>query len=163
MVSKWKKSGNGNLNCQEPEKKVKIRGLDGDWKDDEVEEEEEQEGSIFVDDDCWRFCQTRGMSLGYYWCLSEMNNLTEESSQNCRGIGVTMDKVYKTSSTSLSPMKLKGNDLFFCIQKQTRKSQKQSKKQMEINLTADKIAQLLTQLQLMRLERYETNKWVAER
>ena len=90
-IQNWKKSGNGKLNCHENE--FKIRSANGT-----VEEEEEMgDGVIFVDNDCWQFCQNVGMHLGYFWCLSELNGLTDECTQNCAGAGVKMDNIRKTS------------------------------------------------------------------
>ena len=61
-------------------------------------EEEMGGGIIFVDDDRWQFCQNVGMHLGYFWCLSELNSLTDECTQNCAGVGVKMDSIRNTSS-----------------------------------------------------------------
>ena len=74
-------------------KELKIRGLNGIEsiykEDDEI---------FFVDDDRWSFCQRVGMHLGYFWCLSELNELTKECTQNCRGVGVTTKDPARTTS-----------------------------------------------------------------
>ena len=43
----------------------------------EEEDAEERDDIIFVDDR-WKFCQHVGMHLGYFWCLTEFNQLTDE-------------------------------------------------------------------------------------
>ena len=63
-------------------------------------EEEMGDGVIFVDDDRWKFCQNVGMHLRYFRCLSELNSLTDECTQNCAGVGVKIDSIRKTSSKS---------------------------------------------------------------
>jgi hypothetical protein len=60
---------------------LKIRGAYG--VDDELTDKtNDNDNVIFVDDDRWQFCQSIGMHLGYFWCLTELNELTDECTQN---------------------------------------------------------------------------------
>ena len=78
---------------------LKIRGAYG--VDDELTDAtDENDNVIFIDDDCWQFCQLVGMHLGYFWCLSELNELTDECTQNCEGVGVKVNEVRNTSTVS---------------------------------------------------------------
>ena len=96
-IQGWKKSGNGKLNCVD--NVLKIRGVYG--VDDELTDAtDENDNVIFVDDDRWQFCQLVGMHLGYFWCLSELNELTDECTQNCEGVGIKLDQVRDTSSVT---------------------------------------------------------------
>ena len=70
---------------------VKVRGVDVDV------DKSDKDGVVFVDDDRWQFAQNFGMHLGYFWCLSDLNELTDECLQRCEGAGVTMDSICTTS------------------------------------------------------------------
>ena len=91
------KSGNGKLNCVE--NVLKIRGAYG-VDNALTDASDENDNVIFVDDDRWQFCQFVGMHLGYFWCLTELNELTDECTQNCEGVGVKMDEVCNTSTVT---------------------------------------------------------------
>ena len=51
------------------------------------------------------------MHLGYFLCLLELNQLTEECLQNCKGVGVMMDLIRRVSGPA-SNTKTKKNNLF---------------------------------------------------
>ena len=120
-------------------------------------------GVIFVDDDRWQFCQNVGMHLGYFWCLSELNSLTDECTQNCAGVGVKMDSIRKTSLESTKKEKKEDatlSSVMDSFQSQFKRSQINSLKHLEVNLVRDELSQLHIQLLLKKTEKYEGNKWV---
>ena len=74
-------------------------------------------GVIFMDDDCWQFCQQFGMHLGYFWCLADLNHLTEDCTQKCKGVGVTMkEKVKNTITLSTTKKKCDFNTVMSLFQ-----------------------------------------------
>ena len=82
--------------------------MDGVVDTDDVDEINDD--IIFVDDDRWKFCQHVGMNLGYFWYLTECKQLTDECTQNCAGVGVTMGNYRETSSSNSSSSTKKGKD-----------------------------------------------------
>ena len=91
VYKNWTKSGNGTLNLDNPGKSIKF--CTGDEGGDAYEDEE----VVIVDDDRWQFSQTVGMHLGYFWCLSEFHDLTDDCRQHCEKVGMTMDNIRSTS------------------------------------------------------------------
>ena len=128
---------------------MKIRGANRDG------DENIGDGLIFVDDDCWQLCQQVGKNLGYFWCLSEFNKLTEDCTQNCAGSGVTMDTIRSVSSSSKNKKRGMDTDLcsFFA---------KNSTIQLEINLIRNELSSFKNNLLFLKTEKYEANKWILQ-
>ena len=155
-IQGWKKSGNGKLNCVETV--LKIRGAYG--VDEELaEESDERDNVIFVDDDRWQFCQSVGMHLGYFWCLTELNELTDECTQNCEGVGVKMNDVRSTSSsTKKKEHESSLKTMIDSFEKQSKRMETQTEKHVELNLVRDSLSELNNSLIFLKAEKYEALK-----
>ena len=119
-------------------------------------------GVIFMDDDCRQFCQQFGMHLGYFWCLADLNHLTEDCTQNCEGVGVTMEEQARNTVTP-STTKKKGDfdTTMSLFHHQLKKSRKNSLAKFELNMIRDSISQLSNQLVFMKTKKYEAQKWLV--
>ena len=98
------------------------------------------------------------MYIGYFWCLSRLNELTEEYTQGYTGFGIKMDNIHKTRSASSK--KEKNHSLVSMMdsfEDQLKDTTKYSLKHLEVNLLHDKIAQLQTSLLLKRENMRVTN------
>ena len=140
---------------------MKIRGAYGSTIDNE-----ESDDVVFVDDDRWQFCQKIGIHLGYFWCLAELNHLSEECTQNCKGVGVKMGDVRSTSSVSSSSFTSKRDkeqsfhETMNSFRSNMKKARVDSLNQLEMNILRDSISTLSTNLMFMKTEKYEGSKWV---
>ena len=154
-MQRWKKSGNGKLNVVD--KELRIRGSRGDM---EVETEDD-DNIVFVDDDRWQFTQKVGMHIGYFWCLSEMNELTDECRQHVKGVGVTMDNVRSTTKKNTKKDGKSSLDgAIVSLRRQIQSSQRNAMVHLEMNVLRDTLSQTNSQIIFMKSELYEAKKWV---
>ena len=121
---------------------------------------DENDNVIFVDDDRWQFCQLVGMHLGYFWCLSELNELTDECTQNCEGVGVKVNEVRNTSTGSNKKKRSESSikTMIDSFEKQSRRMETQTGKQVELNLVRDSLSELNNSLICLKAEKYEAIK-----
>ena len=144
----------------EPSKKIRISNGEA------TNESADEEGVVFVDDDRWQYCQMVGMHLGYFWCLSKLNDLTDDCRQHCKMVGVTMDNIRDTSSSSSSGSKKKTGDDVLCIlknmQNQIHQNQMLSNHNSKRNEMIDKLSMLHQQLLFLKSEKYEAEKWTMK-
>ena len=98
------------------------------------------------------------MHLGYFWCLSKMNELTKECTQNCAGVGVTTDNIRSTSNIS-STENRKAEDMTSAMSDLFTKN---SANQLEVNLIRDELSSLKNQLLFLKTEKYESNRWILQ-
>ena len=163
VIQNWKTSGNGKMNMTNPGKVIKVRGVNDGIYDSNDEDEDDV---IFVDDDRWQFAQNCGMHLGYFWCLCELHELTDECLQRCEGAGVTMDNIRATSVGGGvgTPKKVDTNgysNVLSLITKQMANNQKLSLYNIETNEASDELSQLKSQIQFLKAERYQAQQWKA--
>ena len=161
VFKNWTKSGNGKLNFSEPTQKIRIRN------GDEATDAADEEGLVIVDDDRWQYCQMVGMHLGYFWCLSEYHDLTDDCRQHCDKVGVTMDIIRSTSSPSLSfgSRKKTGDEVLGMMknmQSQMHHSQMMTNYNSKKNELNDKLSMLHQQLLFSKSEKYEAEKWALK-
>eukprot|EP00957_Ditylum_brightwellii_P131479 10028052-Ditylum_brightwellii.AAC.1 len=113
-LARWKKSGNGVGNMKQ------ISGIEYKNKsNDEIDVE-------LVDDNWWDFIPS--IHHGYFLSLTESINLVKDVSQNCKTVGVTMDKVKDT--------------LFMRTHNNDSKKESKSDAVSHFNLHMNKVAQM---------------------
>ena len=107
-------------------------------------------------------CQKTSMHLGYFWCLAELHNLLEECSQNCEGVGVTMDGDVDSTATPRREQKTNGVETIInFMQSQMKTTDRSSMWQFEMSQLNDKISQLKTEFLFLKVEKYDAQKSIT--
>ena len=95
-----------------------------------------------------------------------MNGLTEECTQNCHGVRVSMNSVRttatssSTSTTSTNTKEDRFSSTLTSFKLQIKKSRVDKIQQIEIDIVQDSLSQHNNKLMFLKTEKYEAIKWV---